>query len=110
MKTSTPGIYTLVLVAATSLLLGGCGFTKGKTDAEAVVTRHFQTIATNGLDAAMTDYGTQFFQQTKKDDWRKALAKLSDKLGTYQSHTVTFWHIFENAGTSGAGTTVSLQC
>src|SRR5258706_4034460 len=110
MKTSTPHSFAVALFVATSLLVGGCGFTQGKKDAEAVLTRHFQTIATNGFDTAMADYGSQFFQKTTKDEWTKALTKLNGKLGTYQSHTVTGWRVFKNAGTSGAGTTVSLQC
>jgi hypothetical protein len=110
MKISTPHILTVALFAAASLFIGGCGFTQGKTDAEAVLTRHFQTLATNGFDTAMADYGAQFFQNTTKDEWTKALTKLDGKLGTYQSHTVTGWRVFKNASTSGAGTTVSLQC
>jgi hypothetical protein len=103
--------HTLALVLSAVLLLsGGCGITKGKKDGEAVLTRHFQTIATNGFDTALTDYGAQFFQKTSKDEWRKALSKLNEKLGTYQSHTVTGWRVFQNAGTFGSGTTVSLQC
>ena len=92
------------------MLSGGCGFTQGKKDAEAVLARHFQTIATNGFDTAMADYGATFFQKTTKDEWTKALTKLSSKLGTYQSHTVTGWRVFKNAGLTGAGTTVSIQC
>jgi hypothetical protein len=110
MKTSTPHLFAAALFAAVSLLLGGCGLTQGKKDAEAVLTRHFQTITTNGFETAISDYGTQFFQKTTKDEWTKALAGMSRKLGTYQSHTVTSWRTFTKAGTSGAGTTVSLQC
>jgi hypothetical protein len=85
MKTSTPYFLAVELFAVAALLLGGCGFAQGKKDAEAVLTRHFQTIATNGYDTAMADYGTQFFQETTSDEWTKALTKLSEKLGTYQS-------------------------
>ena len=110
MKISTRHIFPVAAFTVAFLLLGGCGFTQGKKDGEAVLTRHFRTIATNGFDTALTDYGTQFFQKTSKDEWRKALTKLSDKLGAYQSHTVTGWRVFKNASTSGSGTTVSLQC
>jgi hypothetical protein len=110
MKTSTPYFLAVELFAVAALLFGGCGFAQGKKDAEAVLTRHFQTIATNGFDTAMANYGTQFFQETTSDEWTKALTKLSEKLGTYQSHTITTWRVFKNAGTSGAGTSVSLQC
>ena len=111
MNTSTTSrIVAVTLLALASVLSGGCGFTQGKKDAEAVLARHFQTIATNGFDTAMADYGATFFQKTTKEEWTKALTKLSSKLGTYQSHTVTGWRVFKNAGMTGAGTTVSLQC
>ena len=111
MNTSTPSrIVVITLLALASVLSGGCGFTQGKKDAEAVLARHFQTIATNGFDTAMADYGATFFQKTTKEEWTKALTKLSSKLGTYQSHTLTGWRVFKNAGMTGAGTTVSLQC
>ena len=75
-----------------------------------MLARHFQAISTNGYDTAMSDYGTQFFQKTSKDEWNKMLAKLTGRLGTYQSHTTTGWRVFKNAGSFGAGTTVTLQC
>jgi hypothetical protein len=110
MKTLTPYYLGVALFSTAALLVGGCGFTQGKKDAEAVLTRHFQTIATNAFETAMADYGTQFFQKTTKQEWTKALTKLDGKLGTYQSYTVTTWRVFKNAGTTGAGTTVLLQC
>src|SRR5512133_1237662 len=110
MKASTSHLFAVALLATVSLLLCGCGLTQGKAAAEAVLARHFQTIATTGFDTAISDYGTQFFQKPTKDEWAKALAGTSRKLGTYQSHTVTGWRTFTQAGTSGAGTTVSLQC
>jgi hypothetical protein len=110
MKISSIHAFVLALLAAASLLIGGCGFTQSKKDAEAVLTRHFQTIATNGFETAVSDYGTQFFTKITEDEWKKALNKLNGKLGTYQSHTVTSWRTFRNAGGHGAGTRVTLQC
>ncbi len=89
MKPSTPHLFAVAFFGLAALLVGGCSFTQDKNDAEAVLTRHFQTISTNDFDTAMTDYGTQFFEKTPKDEWTKALAKLIGKLGTYQSHTLT---------------------
>src|SRR6185436_3431525 len=103
-------IFTLSLLALTLALLPGCGSKQAKKDAEAVLTRHFQTLATNDFNAALTDYAPQFFQKTTKEEWGKVLSRLTPKLGAYQSHTVTGWRVFKNAGTLGAGTTVSLQC
>jgi hypothetical protein len=110
MNTSLLRFLAVALLAGVALWVGGCGVMDGKKDAEAILTRHFQTIATNGFEAALEDYGADFFKKTKKEEWSKALAGTSKKLGTYQSHTVTTWRLFKKAGTVGAGTTVSLQC
>src|SRR5689334_5178490 len=110
MRTSRGHILGLALLVVTAWLPGGCASTQAEKDAHAVRARHLQCLSTNGFDTAMIDYGAQFFQKTTKDEWRKALTKLNDKLGTYQSHTVSGWRVFKNAGTSGAGTTVSLEC
>ncbi len=111
MKTST----RLLLVRITQLLIGceaigGCGFQQSKQDAEKVLARHFQAVATNGYDSAMGDYGAQFFQKTTKDEWSQTLARLSGRLGAFQGYSVGGWQVFKNAGTFGAGTTVSLKC
>ncbi len=92
------------------IILAGCGFKQSKQDAEKVLARHFQCVASNDYTGAMTDYGAPFFQKTTKDEWSKTLIKLHNQLGAYQGYTVTGWRVFKNAGTWGAGTTVSLQC
>ena len=43
MKTSKQIILAIALLAAASLLSGSCNFMQGKKNAEAVLTRHFQT-------------------------------------------------------------------
>jgi hypothetical protein len=103
-------LVAVLLLAIACALLGGCGFGQSKKDADTVLTRHFQTIATNGYASATADYGSQFFQSTTKEAWGKTLDRLTTKLGTYQSHTITGWRVFKKAGTRGAGTTVSVQC
>jgi hypothetical protein len=110
MKTPKLPLVAIALFILAFLLLGGCGFTQGKKDAEAVLVRHFQAVSTNGFSAALADYGAQFFQNTTKDQWAKVLAKLSDKLGAYQGHTVTGWNVASDMGTGGTTTIVSLQC
>jgi hypothetical protein len=111
MKTLTRSLLfrsTLLLIGCVAI--GGCGLTQSKQDAEKVLARHFQAVATNGYDSAMGDYGAQFFQKTTKDEWSKTLARLSGKLGAFQGYSVGGWQVFKNAGTFGAGTTVSLKC
>jgi hypothetical protein len=103
------------LIAITFLALGcavlsGCGFFQSKKDAEKVLARHFQALATNGYTAALADYGSDFFTKTPKEQWAKALKGVNTKLGAYQSHTITSWNVFKKAGTDGSGTTVSIQC
>ncbi|MDB6111387.1 MAG: hypothetical protein JWR69_3137 [Pedosphaera sp.] len=93
-----------------SVALGGCGLVHAKQDADKVLARHFQAIATNGFDAAMADYAPKFFQKTSKDEWTKSLSRLGGKLGTYQSYSITGFRANQNAGTFGSGTTITLQC
>ena len=101
---------TIFILSLSCALLAGCGFIQSKKDAEKVLARHFQTLATNGYDAALADYSSEFFRVTPKETWAKALRGTNNKLGTYQSHTITTWNVFKNAGTGGSGTTVSIQC
>jgi hypothetical protein len=103
-------LFTLAFFVFCSAALTGCGITKSKQDADKVLTRHFQTISTNGYDRALDDYGSEFFQKSTKEEWSKVLARLSAKLGTYQSHSITGWRTFTKAGSFGSGTTVTLQC
>ena len=104
------GLCSLALLALCSSALIGCGVVTSKQDADKVLTKHFQALATNSFDTALGDYGTQFFQNTTKEQWSKVLSRLTEKLGTYQSHTITGWRAFTKAGTFGSGTTVMLQC
>ena len=111
MKTFTPfrSMAVMLLVAA-SVVLCGCGITKSKSEADATLTRHFQTISTNGFTEALSGYGGEFFQNTTKDEWSKVLARFVAKVGTYQSHTIVSWRSFSNYGGAGSGTHVSLEC
>ncbi len=110
MKALTRSWPLFLIVVFCCSVLAGCGIMKAKEDADKVLTTHFQALSTNGYDAALAGYGSQFFQKTSKDDWGKSLARLTSKLGTYKSHSITGWRAFSQAGTSGAGTTVTLQC
>ena len=111
MKTLTPvSLAGLALLVFGLASLSGCGIAKSKQEADKVLTRHFQTLTTNGYEAALADYGRPFFQKTTREEWRKALARLTAKLGVYQKHSITGWRAFTQAGTFGSGTTVTLQC
>ena len=107
MRVHKPLLFASTLLLA---LLGGCGFLQGKKDAEALLVRHFQALSTNGVATALADYGPAFFQTTPKEQWTKALTRLSEKLGAYQSHKITSWNVHKGAGMGGAGTTVKIQC
>src|SRR6266849_1071283 len=111
MKTLTRSLLfrsTLLLIGCVAI--GGCGLTQSKQDAEKVLARHFQAVATNGYDSAIGDYSAQFFQKTTKDEWSETLARLNGKLGGFQGYSVDGWRVFKIASTSGAGTTLSLHC
>jgi hypothetical protein len=103
-------LSTFALVVACCAVFCGCGITKSKNEADAVLTRHFETISTNGFTTALSDYGGGFFQNTTKEEWSKVLARFISKVGTYRSHTIVGWRSFSNYGGAGSGTRVSLQC
>ena len=102
--------FALISIITCSACIVGCGITKSKQDADKTLLRHFQEVSTNGFEAAIADYGSQFFQGTTKEEWSKVLARFNTKMGTYQSHTITGWRSFTKAGSFGSGTTVMLQC
>ena len=104
------GLSALALLVLCFGALTGCDIATSKQDADKVLTKHFQALSTNSFDIALSDYGGQFFQNTTKEQWSKVLSRLTEKLGTYQSHTITGWRAFTKAGTFGSGTTVMLQC
>jgi len=110
MKSRTFNLIASGVIAAVFATLIGCGFKESKQNAELSLTRHFQTIATNGFETGIGNYGPPFFQKTTKEQWSKALEGVNKKLGAYQSHTTTSWRVFKKSGTSGSGTTVSVQC
>src|SRR6185295_6147387 len=85
----------------TALLLSGCG-SQSRRDAEKVLTRHFQALATNGYDTAMADYLDFVFEKISKEEFKKMLAEP----GTYQHHTLHGGKVFNDS----SGTTVSLEC
>lgn len=97
------------LISFVVVLVSGC-FVQSRRDAEKVLNRHFQMIATNNYDSAMSDYGKQFFDKVSKNEWTKTLKGLTSKLGPYRSHTVVGWRVFKSTGSFGAGTTVSMEC
>jgi hypothetical protein len=107
---ASPRILMCLVLGITCAVLVGCGFSKSKKDAEKVLARHFQAIATNGFETAIADYGEQFFQKHTKDEWKNTLVRLTAKLGTYQSNSIANWRVFKKAGSLGAGTTVEMVC
>ena len=102
---------TLSTISLVSILLfSGCGFKQAKLDAEAMLDQHFRSEASGDTNAVLADYGPAFFRKITAKEWSRNVAKVGDKLGTCQSHTVTGWRVFKDSSTSGSGTTVSLQC
>ena len=97
------------LIALCSGFLG-CGLQTAKKSAEAVVARHFQTVATNGFDEAMADYSKDFFARTSQNKLRAKLDNVRSRLGAYEQCTVISWRVFGTASTTGSGTRVELGC
>src|SRR5688572_16496905 len=96
MKRCLGNLFGALLLAAT---LTGCGLKEAKQDAEKVLIRHFQALATNNVKAAMADYSSDFFNRTPQAEWGKALENLNHKLGVYQNHSIQGCRVFKKAGT-----------
>src|SRR6266487_5339278 len=103
-------VLTVACILVGCALLSGCGLGQARKDAEKVVARHFQTIATNGYAAAVADYGPQAFQKTTREQWIEMQPKIAAKLGTYVSHTMKLGKLQKKMGSSGSTTTVVLTC
>jgi hypothetical protein len=91
------------------LALTGCGIRETKSEAEAFVAAHFQSLRAKDFNKALDSYTPQFFANMPKEEWEKMLPRVQEKLGEYQSHQISGWNMQKKAGT-GAGTYVTLKC
>jgi len=99
-----------LVAAAATLFSAGCGFVKNTQDAEKVVARHFQMLATNGVDLALADYSDDFLKKAGKEEWRRKLTRASEKLGSFENYGTLNWKVFSNFNNGGSATTVELIC
>jgi len=93
-------------------LFSGCGPGKTARDAEKVIARYFQAIATNGYTAAMADYSPLAYQEMTAEQWVEMQAKKAAKLGTYVSHAPKLFRVTSSRSRtrSGTRTTVVIIC
>jgi hypothetical protein len=92
------------------VLFSGCGLGKAEKDAENVVARHFQAIATNGYAEAVAEHAPQAFQKMTREQWIEKEPEFYDKLGTYVRHKTRFDRLQKTGGSSGSTTVVLLTC
>jgi hypothetical protein len=98
-----------VLLFSVYVLFIGCSGDKAAlTQAEQVLSRHFDAIRRNDIDAAMADYAPEFFRQPKRnrDTWRASLAQL----GKFQTYTIYDRSVGNRTDSGGPGTYVRLHC
>jgi hypothetical protein len=98
---STPSQFLSAALCVAAMLLSACG-SQSRKDAEKVLARHFQALATNGYDTALADYGAPMFEKISREEFGKMLAGF----GPYRSHVLRGGRVFKDA----SGTTVSLEC
>jgi hypothetical protein len=99
-----------IVVLLFSFVLTGCDLARAKHNGEIVLARHFLLLSTNGYNAALDDYGDQFFRTTGKAEWSNALCQMSYQLGTFQRYTIRGWRVLDEPSGISTGTTVILQC
>ena len=85
-------------------LLSGCQAIPDKTGAERAISQLHVAYNAKEYDKAMSFYGSQFFEKTPKEKWRKQLEAIRGKLGEWKSADLTGmkWRTF--VGTDGSGT------
>jgi len=91
-------------------LFSGCGPGKTARDAEKVIARYFQAIATNGYTAAMAEYSPLAFQEMTAEQWVERWPKIAAKLGTYVSHAPKLFRVTRSKSGNRTRTTVVIIC
>lgn len=102
-------ILFLVILCNLCLYVGGCGVKQAKLDSERFLSRHFAMLATNGVYDALSDYGSEFYRNTPRQQWAQVLMDVPKQLGGYQKHSITRWQVYKQTGLN-SGTTVVLDC
>jgi hypothetical protein len=90
-----------VALVGLGLLLAGCGMKASKEAAETTATKLYQAWSNKDWDAVLGLYSPQFYQETKKEQWRSIILGLHEKLGDYKSHQLKDWNYKTFYGTGG---------
>ena len=93
--------FALGVLLALSLLVAGCGMKASKEAAETAATELYQAWSHKDWDAVLGLYSPEFYQQTKKEQWRSSILGLHEKLGDYKSHQLKDWNYKTFYGTGG---------
>lgn len=98
----------MLLFSVYALFIGCSGDKAALTQAEQVLSRHFDAIRRGDMDAAMADYAPEFFIQPKRnrETWRASLARL----GEFRTYNIYLRNVGDRTDSDGVGTQVTLHC
>lgn len=99
---------TAILLSATVLLVAACSLTESKEAAEQSANTLYHTLATGDIDAAIDLYSDRFYEETTREEWRKILSNVHDRLGDYQTHELVNWKVWTGVSTEVSGTVTTL--
>lgn len=64
---------------------------------EKIIAKLFETIRTNGYEAALSNYAPQFFSKFSPEKWAQTLEGLDEKLGQFQSYKIVDHKVYHDS-------------
>lgn len=97
-----------ILLSAMAVFIAACSFTESKQAAEQTADTLYHTLATGDIDAAMDLYSDRFYQETNREEWRKILYSVHERLGDYENHELLNWNVWTGVSSEVTGTVTTL--
>ena len=60
------------------------------------------------MDAVVDLYSDRFYRETSREEWRRILLGVHDRLGNYQGHQLANWKMWTGVSTEVTGTLTTL--
>lgn len=99
---------TTILLPAMVLFLGACSVAESKKGAQQTADTLYHTLAAGDMEAVMDLYSDRFYQETSREEWRKILNELHERLGDYQTHELVNWKVWTGVSAELTGTVTTL--
>lgn len=101
------GAIPALLAAVVSVV--SCTMQDDRRDAQRVLEHHFDALAHERYDAALSDYDPHFYEEVNRADWRSALVSVTAKIGKVEHYAITV-NGLESKKTVGPGKYLKFKC